>query len=184
VVGKDWGGFVSAGDDWLFVYAVTCGPMTLGEHLHGPRMFAIGHATELYLKAAYLNSHPGATPQSLIGGFNHAIASLLAKCKKASPELLRDYELRPELLKRDDLFGGATRAMLEEGRNEYFSHFLRHQELYLAAKALQDLKYFGAYMPSLQGPFGFGHIAPKKRIVKLTAGGDYRSEEFGETLGA
>jgi hypothetical protein len=162
IAANGWERFVSAGDDWIFTYALTCAAMGLGGHLFGPRLFAIGHAMELYLKAVYLHSHPDATPREVANNFDHDIRRLLDECKHANPDLLHDYEIRMSIWSRgEDMFSPRYYdGLMKKRAYDEVLHFAKHQELYMAAKALQDLKYYPVPMPSLAGPFGFAHIAP------------------------
>ncbi|MHB1319008.1 MAG: hypothetical protein ACYCYF_10365, partial [Anaerolineae bacterium] len=50
---------------------------------------------------------------------------------------------------------------------EDLHHFLQHQELYVIAKHLADLKYLGAPMKSAKVRFGVGYVYPSPEWPKL-----------------
>ncbi len=127
----EWDCFLWSADEWIVNYAMPVHPML------AVKLFSIGHALELYLKATH-SKLSGSVPEAI--AFRHRLPQLLAACKTLDPAFLRDWELRDTVLKRDLLdlkdYMQLPRADLES--------FLRHQELYVVAKHLADLKYAGA----------------------------------------
>jgi hypothetical protein len=151
-----WRGFVNAGDDWITMYALACiHGSWMASSVIGPRLFSIGHAAELYLKGARLRL-TGDLRGTVARG--HDVAALLADCQQADPTLLPRYQLRPNILADDKLFSGGD-VYERLGRDDFF-HLVEHQELYLVAHMLLDLKYFGAQMKRHKGALSFAAITP------------------------
>ena len=81
----DWKSFVNLGDQWLISYAVP--PM----HSVPVKIFTIGHALELYLKAV-IAKQTGSVDKAV--GFGHDIKKMWDKCKRIDPQFMHGYEIR------------------------------------------------------------------------------------------
>ena len=126
----DWRSFQSWGDQWLINYSL---PLIW---IADVKLFSVGHALELYLKAVRTKL-TGDIDKSI--GFGHRIKGLWQDCKTYDPQFLPMYELRNSVLDTNILEGGLDKKLSQDD----FFHFLRFQELYMAARHLADLKYLG-----------------------------------------
>ena len=127
----DWDSFLWAADQWVINYSLP------GRHLVAVKLFSVGHALELYLKAA--NTKITGDIERAIK-FRHDVAKIWADCKAQDPGFLPEYELRESVLSRE-LFDYSDYSQL--GKDDLI-HFMENQEFYVVAKYLPDLKYIGA----------------------------------------
>jgi hypothetical protein len=111
---RDWLRFMHSADAFFVSYAAT--PLMIEVTL-----FLIGHAVELYLKAAY-------TKQTCdIDGairFGHDIEKLFAACKKNDPQFMKVFNSK-------------------KGAPDIYN-LMKHREFFVIADKLSDLKYLGA----------------------------------------
>ena len=135
----EWDSFLPAADEWIINYSLIC-----PEGLISVKLFSIGHALELYLKAA--NTKIDGDINKAIN-FRHDLPGLLYDCKKKDPAFLPGYELRQSVLDQDLLQGEVYSNLDKDDRK----HFLENQELYVVTKYLADLKYYGAPLKKVKG---------------------------------
>ena len=102
------------------------------------RLFAAGHAAELYLKAAHTFLF-GSIDTAI--GLGHDVKKIWDACKKEDDTFLAGHEIRDSILDVDFL-DPAVRSGLTESEQRHLSE---HQALYVIAKRdyLPNLKYFG-----------------------------------------
>lgn len=140
----NWWRFAQEGDSWLVAYA--CLPPACITAI-GPRLFCVGHALELYLKAACAKPTDVATAIR----YGHNIERLWRECKARDSTFMARYELRESVMRAD--------FVTSEGLRELPTcdqlHFIRNQQFYLVAKHLPDLKYLGLPWKSRLGPYAF-----------------------------
>jgi hypothetical protein len=141
---QNWDCFLWSADEWIVNYS-------LPPCMIGTKLFSIGHALELYLKAAY-SKMTGNVDEAI--NFRHDIKGLWEACKNKDSKFLPKYELRKSVISQD-ILGGAIDKVLSR---DDFAHFLKHQELYVVAKHLVDLKYFGAPLKSIKGAYSLGFV--------------------------
>ena len=67
------------------------------------------------------------------------------------------YEIRDTIFDCNQLFTGDAQHHLG---NDDLKHFLHHQELYIVAKLLPDLKYLGAPLKIIKGGYSLSHAHP------------------------
>jgi hypothetical protein len=117
-VPHDWTPLVNAADEWLVSFSLPY------MRLHDVRVFALGRALELYLKAAQAR-----LMGSLEAGaaFGPDLPAIWLGCKSLDPSFLSAYDLRPAVL-HHDLLNPSDFAGL--GKDDLV-HFLQNQELYL-----------------------------------------------------
>ncbi|HKZ55353.1 MAG TPA: hypothetical protein VJ123_07725 [Anaerolineales bacterium] len=151
---RQWDSFLLAADEWIINYALP--PMML----HSVKLFSIGHALELYLKAAYTKLS-GNIDEAI--EFRHDIPKIWAACKTRDSAFLPQYELREVVLARD-LLSVDHYSTLEKPD---LMHFLQNQELYVVAKYLADLKYLGAPLKQIEGAYAVGYSFPNPRWIIL-----------------
>ena len=117
-----------AADDWLAAYAVM--PILL----FGPALFTVGHALELYLKAA-VAKQTGAAPRV------HDIGRLWNDVKAKDSGFLPNHAINPVHLAEFQQ-GKRVKELVHEGRsNHEILSFQEHIELFAVITALVDLKY-------------------------------------------
>lgn len=150
----EWDAFLRAADEWIISYSLP--PATL----NAVKLFSIGHALELYLKAA--NTKISGDIERAIS-FGHDIPKIWADCKSRDPTFLSDYELRQSVLSRKLLDVNDY----EQLDKDDLVHFLRNQELYIIAKYLADLKYLGAPLKKVKGAFALGYSFPNPLWIGL-----------------
>jgi hypothetical protein len=124
----DWHSLAYQGDEWLVGYA--CVPSCA----HSVVIFSVGHALELYLKAAHTKLF-GDFDKAL--KFGHSVKSLWDACKKRDSAFLPNHEIRDAIFSLDFL---APQVFETLSRDDQL-HYADHQNLYMIAKHLQDLKY-------------------------------------------
>ena len=146
----EWISIVRTADEFILTYALP--PYMVGR----VKLFVIGHAAELYLKAAFVKmtgDRQGAAD------FRHNMEKLLAACKQEDPSFMPNYELRSRVM-AVDMMNSSTWAQLSKPD---YHHLGTHQPLYLVAQYLIDLKYVGLPRPGRsksQGPTSFAYILP------------------------
>ncbi len=124
----DWDSFLIAADEWIVNYSLPVMRLT------SVKLFSVGHALELYLKASNTKIN-GDIDRAI--KFGHDLPRIWADCKQHDPEFLPEYQLRDTVLARD-LLDHADYSKLAK---EDVMHFLQNQELYVVVKYLADLKY-------------------------------------------
>ena len=150
---KQWHSFLWTADEWLVNYF--CVPSGLGS----VTLFSIGHALELYLKAAY-SKKIGNVDAAVRKG--HNLKSIWDSCKTHDSDFMPEYEIRDSVFAANLFSTPGPKLSLDDQR-----HFLLHQEFYLVMKLLPDLKYLGASMKLLQGPYGIGYLHPNEYWVRF-----------------
>lgn len=151
---REWDSFLLAADEWIINYSLP--PMML----HSVKLFSIGHALELYMKAAYTKLS-GDIDEAV--GFRHDIPRIWAACRAKDPGFLPQYELRESVLARDLL---SVEDYSQLARDDLLE-FLQNQELYVVAKYLGDLKYLGAPLKKIKGAYALGYTFPNPRWIGL-----------------
>ncbi len=126
----DWHSLAYHGDEWLVGYA--CTPPGVPSVL----IFSVGHALELYLKAAHAKLF-GDFDEAL--GFGHRVKDLWDACKKGDCAFLPNHEIRDAIFSLDFLDQQVFKTLSRDDQ----LHFIKYQSLYIIAKHLQDLKYLG-----------------------------------------
>lgn len=109
-----WHSFMWSADDFFITYALTC-----EFSVHSVIMFVLGHSIELYLKAVY--TFQTNDIQKAIK-FSHDIKGLFKACQKEDPKFMPDFTFK------------ANKTKL---------HYIQHQEFYIIAEHLPNLKYLG-----------------------------------------
>jgi hypothetical protein len=150
----EWDAFLWAADEWIINYSLP--PMTL----NAVKLFSIGHALELYLKAA--NTKITGDIERAIA-FGHDIPRIWHDCKLQDPHFLPAHELRESVLERNLVDFNDYRRLNKDD----LMHFLHDQELYVIAKYLADLKYLGAPLKRVKGAFGVAYFFPNPRWIDL-----------------
>jgi len=118
------------------------------------KLFSVGHALELYLKAVYAKL-TGDVKAAI--GFGHDIPRLWKACKGLDQNFLPTRDIRQVVLSAMPL---SEKYMLDPQHKADFEHYLKNQELYLAAKDLKNWKYAGLPAPKGGGPGSFGYVHP------------------------
>jgi hypothetical protein len=126
----DWHSLAYQGDEWLVGYA--CAPPGAPSVV----TFSVGHALELYLKAAHTKLF-GDFDKAL--KFGHRVKDLWDACKKGDCAFLPNHEIRDAIFSVDFLDQQVFKTLSGDDQ----LHFIDHQSLYIVAKHLQDLKYLG-----------------------------------------
>ena len=117
-VSHEWSPLVNAADEWLVSFSL---PFM---RLHGVRVFALGRALELYLKAAHARM-AGSLESG--AGFGPDLPAIWFGCRDLDPSFLSAYDLRREVLSHDLL----TPSDVAQLGKDDLVHFLQNQELYL-----------------------------------------------------
>jgi len=128
----DWAKYASEGDQWIICYALVSGISST----QTAALYIIGHAVELYLKAASIklsDNEAGAIK------YGHCLKRLWKDCRRLDPCFMSTYDIRFSTLAKD-IFDPKVIGSLsaDELRN-----FDSHRSLYAIMRALPDLKYFG-----------------------------------------
>jgi HEPN domain-containing protein len=128
--------FLELGNEYLIAYAqVSATPVV--------SVFLLGHATELYLKAVLISK--GVDLERLIqSGKGHDLVDLLSRCKKLDPRIPVTFNFRDSVLNALLKTGGVR--IDDKLSNDDHAHFCEYEDLYYAAYAKADLKYFGTRM--------------------------------------
>ena len=126
----DWHSFAYQGDECLINFACAT-PYTPSVNI-----FIIGHALELYLKAVYAKKF---VDINVAIKFGHKIKDLWDKCKQKDPLFLPNYEIRSNIYSKDFFDSNSLSTLAKDDQ----MHFLKNRNLYIIAKHLKDLKYFG-----------------------------------------
>jgi len=153
-VAQEWDCFLWAADEWIVNYSLPYQPMV------AVKLFSIGHAFELYVKAA--NAKQTGDVDGAVK-FGHNIPKLWADCKRRDGAFLPQFELRPSVLARDLLDVNSYEQLTADD----LRHFLENQEIYVIAKYLADLKYFGAPMKQVKGAYAIGMITLHPKWAEL-----------------
>ncbi len=152
--GHEWDCLLSSADEWIVNYSLPY------SHLTSVKLFSVGHAFELYLKAA--NTKLSGDIDHAVN-FGHHIPKLWADCKRFDPKFLPEFDLRQSVLDLN-LLQDFDHSKLKEAN---FRHYMENQEIYIVAKYLADLKYLGAPLKNVKGAFAFGVIYPNPIWTKL-----------------
>ncbi len=142
----EWDSFLIAADQWIINYSLPWVNLSI------VKLFSIGHALELYLKAA--NTKIDGDIDKAIK-FGHELEELWIDCKAKDPSFLPGYELRPSVLKRN-LLQPASYSSLDKDDQ---LHFLKYQELYVVMNHLADLKYYGTPLKKVKGESSLSMIS-------------------------
>jgi hypothetical protein len=142
-----WDSFIHTADEWIINYSM---PMM---SLVGVKLFSVGHAFELCLKAANTKI-TGDIDRAI--KFGHDIPAIWHDNEKRDSHFLPQHELRKTILKRDLLSPTDYQKLSKKD----FREFITHQEIYVAAKYLADLKYLGAPLKKVKGAYGISMMFP------------------------
>lgn len=134
---SNWFMFTRCADEWLMNYWIAT-------PLASVRQFSVGHALELYLKAAVAKIE--GEKEAMAAG--HNVLRLWKKCKE-DPMFIPGYKLSEVILSKPDLFSG--RPLKEFLSAIEVSEFESNSELYMIAKFLPDLKYLGTTPKAAKG---------------------------------
>lgn len=148
-------------DEWFVDYS-------LPVKLYQIKLFQVGHAIELYLKAV-VTKQTGGIAFAITQG--HNIKILWDLCKK-DPAFMPEYEIRSSVLDHDLLAPDGTDVYLKLKENEAdYKHYQENAELYAVAKAHPHFKYWST--PSNQYPNGFrvpGWLFPNPYWTRFVKG--------------
>jgi hypothetical protein len=143
-----WHSLAYHGDEWIVAYA------SIPAVAMSASLFSIGHAVELYLKAAHA-ARFGDVLKAI--GYGHRVRDLWSDCRTADESFMPTFGLREHLFDTDLLDSNARSALPQDDQ----MHYLRHQGLYLVFKHLQDLKYFGLpWKTRRTSPSTIGYVHP------------------------
>ncbi len=141
----NWIRFLQAADQWLISYSLP--PASLAV-----KLFSIGHVIELYLKAA--NTKMTGDMNGSIS-FGHKIKRVWDDCKSRDKSFMPSYDFRENVYNSDFMhFHG------HNFNHDDQMHFIKHQELYIVAKHLPDLKYYGLPPKTMKNFNSFGMVHP------------------------
>ncbi len=140
-----WHSFLWSADEWFITYSLP----PLLSHV---KLFAVGHSVELYLKAAYTQM-TGQIEDAV--SFGHQIMDILDACKAHDSGFMPSYEIRESILESG--FYSSTQPYRLEGDD--LRHYGANQELYYVARMLPDLRYLGAPLRTIRGPYGLPTFA-------------------------
>jgi HEPN domain-containing protein len=135
MINRDWVGFARAGDEWIVSYALPGALLRV-------KLFSVGQALELYLKAFYIKK-TGDTKKAI--EYRHRIKELWDACKQLDNSFMPSYEIRDSIFKLN-----ATQYLDIETNmgQEEMRHYLQNQDLYTVMRMLPDLKYVGTPLTS------------------------------------
>jgi len=131
--------FLRTADEFIIAYSTS-------NYSVAASLFSIGHAVELYLKAA--NTRMTGDIDRAVN-FGHRIKDLWEDCKKSDSLFMPNYELRNNVYNAPFLQQELDKIL---GKDDAI-HFLKNQEFYIVAKHLADLKYLGAPLKSITGGY-------------------------------
>src|ERR1700741_3049891 len=114
------------GDEWLIAYA--CVP----PHAMSASLFSVGHAVELYLKAAHV-AYFGDISKAI--KYGHKVMDLWGACRAKDPDFMSSNLFRDEIFLRDFLDPSVVADLDPTDQ----LHLIENQQLYLVFKHLQDL---------------------------------------------
>lgn len=148
---KDWHSLAEHGDQWLVSYA--CIPPMNGS----ASLFSIGHAVELYLKAAHTFNF-GDINLAIKNG--HDLKSLWFSCKENDALFMPSYQLQEDIFSVDIL----DFKEIEKLTMPQQLHLLKNFYIYFVFKHLVDLKYLGLPWKTrgkLPSAYAFIHLDPQ-----------------------
>ena len=145
-----------AADEWIINYSLPSRPF----FSIGVKLFSVGHAFELYLKAANTKI-TGDIDRAI--KFGHNLPKIWRDCEAQDRNFLPGWELRASILARN-LFDSKDYDKLDK---DDLQQFLKHQEIYVVAKHLMDLKYLGAPLKSIKGAYAMALFFPNPTWAKL-----------------
>jgi len=126
----EWIIFLYIADEFLVSYSTP-------PFLVSVKLFEIGHAIELYLKAAYVKK-TGNIDAAI--SKDHNIRELWNECKNDNT-FMPNYEIRNSIFEKDFALDNGLRSVKDEDK----SHFYAHQEFYFVVKYLSQIKYLGIF---------------------------------------
>lgn len=148
-----WHSLADSGDEWLVAYA--CIPPAAT----GASLYSIGHAIELYLKAAHTVKF-GDIGTAI--GFGHRLWDIWNACRANDSGFMSAYQFRDEVRSIDLLDPAAADGLGVDAR----THLIEHQLFYLVLKHLPDLKYFGLPWKTRKPmPSAVGFVHPDSRWI-------------------
>jgi hypothetical protein len=150
----DWDDFLWSADEWIVNYSLPVMRLT------SVKLFSIGHALELYLKAG--NTKITGDIERAIK-FGHELPLIWKDCKENDPTFLPDYELRETVLAHNLLDQNGYSKLSKDDA----IHFLQNQELYVVVKYLADLKYLGAPLKRIKGAYALAVVFPNPMWADL-----------------
>jgi len=136
----NWNCFLGTADEFLIAYA----KISLGAN-PPLQFFIIGHAVELYLKAANAKI-TGDVNKSV--KFGHNLYGLWKACKK-DPSFMPNFEIKESLYNIQFFEENIYKKCSENEK----SHFIENRDLYTIMKHQMDLKYSGAPLKTIKGGY-------------------------------
>lgn len=130
--------FLLLADQWLIHYASITSKTPI------PTLFAVGHALELYAKAAILKNDQGIN----VYKEGHDIWSLIVKLK-TDYNILETYDIRERVLSQ---FLNGNIAYYESDSSDA-ENYRMNMEFYWVASLLKDIKYLGTYCRSISNGY-------------------------------
>jgi hypothetical protein len=131
-----WGRFARDADEFFISYIMVVCDSSFLFSTH----FLIGHSVELYLKAVYIKQ-----TGDVAGASGHNVRELFEACQKGKPPFMPSFSFKGTFGELHSLsqkkFNG---IILTKEEDEKAVHFLEHQEFYLIADNLMNLKYFSS----------------------------------------
>jgi hypothetical protein len=136
----DWQSFLHVADEWLIGYAIPpC-------HSVSVKLFMIGHALELYLKAVIAKQSGSVEPAIRFG---HDIKKMWDDCKRKDPNFMNGYDMRDSIFNAMPL---SPKTVLSASDRLHLSENI---DLYLISVGLADWKYMGTVTKSKKMPVSF-----------------------------
>jgi hypothetical protein len=149
-----WERYLYSGQEWLISYI--CAP----GFLESVKPFSIGHAFELHLKAVHVKILGDEEKCLKVG---HNILLLWDEIKAADPTFLSSIEFRKRILTANFLEHGLDAEFFQED----WPHFVQYNELYIVAKHLAEMKYFGTPLRKRSGPMQYGWSFPNPMWLNI-----------------
>ena len=128
----DWNPYAQEGDKWIIAYASVSGLYTV----QAASVFIIGHAVELYLKAAHIKIY---NDEERAIGFGHRLHDIWSECKSRNAKFMQAFDIRDSIFKQDFFDPKVVMQLSEADKINFDSH----RNLYAILKELQNLKYWG-----------------------------------------
>lgn len=149
----EWSAYADEGDRWIIAYALVSGLMTV----QTASLSIIGHAVELYLKAAHIKLY---NDEDRAIGHGHHLQDIWRECRQRDPNFMRAYDIRDSILSKDFFDPKVAESFSEPD----LLNFDYHRSLYAIIQQLQNLKYFGLpWKPKPRRPGGMYGVVTEHR---------------------
>jgi hypothetical protein len=152
-----WTSFLFTADDFIISYAQVSGVVAPTTEL-----FLVGHAVELYLKAASTKLS-GDINRTV--NFGHGLYGLWKDCKHQDANFMAGYDIIQSTF---DRMYFTPKALLRMSKSERMNYII-NQNFYIILKYLPDLKYAGAPLRILKGPYSMGTVSHDPYWIKFFA---------------